>query len=185
MGRLRDYVGIENGPLNQTQAAIWNEARGRAWADLHTMLDEVLRLIEPLSSTRRSRAPNRPPVWQRSNLGTGHAQFHHWHAAPARRRKRARSACGKESPDALCRSAPGPSESGMASIWATRHASQHSVLWLFELCVRQNAKGGAPRYALPCRTLGAIALYGTATLRAAPRKPTPRTHHPFSADAPR
>jgi hypothetical protein len=52
-------------------------------------------------------------------------------------------------------------------------------------------KGPAVTGPLPTRRGPAIraavgpASCGMATLRAAPRKPTPRTRHPFSADAPR
>jgi hypothetical protein len=64
---------------------------------------------------------------------------------------RARAVAGRKNPDALCRSAPGPSESRWRATWGARHASQHSVFWQFGLRVRQCAKGGAPRYGAPYR----------------------------------
>jgi SAM-dependent methyltransferase len=38
----------EKSPPNQAQAAIWNEVGGRAWADLHAMLDRALRPFDSL-----------------------------------------------------------------------------------------------------------------------------------------
>ena len=38
----------ETGECNSAQAAVWNEAAGRTWAELQTMLDDILRPFETL-----------------------------------------------------------------------------------------------------------------------------------------